>query len=228
MRRYEIVHLIARRLAMKVGRVQAILSRLQESHVISSPGPLKSQPSDMAEPEIVKLLIALLGESGIASSPDASKTFGDLTTADGVRFDMLLSELLFGPRRQVRHLIVRQSPAGISVTVDNAHLLFGDPPSRDGASPARIVPGEAITAIAAELQGQRSVRFRPGLFCCGADGRLRYNLNIGTHKVALALPAQRRIRNEPSQEQAIHGREASGGLLPEFAQGHPASGSFRR
>lgn len=154
MRRYEIVHLLARRLAMKVGRVQAILSRLQESHVVSSPGPLKSQPSDMDEPEIVKLLVALLGESGIASAPDASKIFGALTTTNGQRFDTLLSELLFGPPRQVRHLIVRQSPAGVSVTVDNTHLLFGEPPSRDSASPARIVPGEAIAALAAELQGQ--------------------------------------------------------------------------
>lgn len=154
MRRYEIVQLLARRLAMKVGRVQAILSRLQECHVVTSPGPLKSQPTELDEPEIVKLLIGLLGETGIASAPDASKTFGDLTTADGVRFDALLSELLFGPPRQVRHLIVRQSPAGVSITVDNQHLLFGEPPSTRNASPAKIVPGEAITAIAAELQGQ--------------------------------------------------------------------------
>ena len=154
MRRYEIVHLFARRLSTKVGRVQAILSKLQEAGSVSTAGPDRKQPVDMAEPEVVTLLLALLGESGIGTGSQAAKTFGDLTTTDGVRFDALLSELLFGPRRQVRHLIVRQSPAGISVTVDNAHVLFGEPPSRDSASPARIVPGEAITAIAAELQGQ--------------------------------------------------------------------------
>ncbi len=154
MRRYEIVHLFARRLSTKVGRVQAILSKLQEAGSVSTAGPDRKQPVDMAEPEVVTLLLALLGEGGISTAPHAAKTFGSLYTEDtGERFDTLLSELLFGPPRQVRHLIVRQSPAGVSVTVDSQHLLFGEPPSRHGASPARIVPGEAIFAIAAELRG---------------------------------------------------------------------------
>lgn len=154
MRRYEIVHLFARRLAMKVGRVQAILSKMQEAGAISTAGPDRKQPVDMAEPEVVKFLVALLGESGIGTGQQAATTFGALTTSDGQRFDVLLSELLFGLPRQVRHLMVRQSPAGVSVTVDNMHLLFGEPPSLQNASPARIVPGEAIAAIAAELQGR--------------------------------------------------------------------------
>ncbi len=155
MRRYEIVELFARRLSIKVGRVQAILSRLQESDLVSSPGPAKGQPVDMAEPEIVTLLIALLGESGITSSPDTARRFGSLYTEDtGERFDLFLASLLFGQPRQVGHLLVRQSPAGVSVTVDNRHVLFGEPPCSRSASPARIVPSEAMAAIAAELQGQ--------------------------------------------------------------------------
>lgn len=154
MRLYEVVHLFARRLGLKVGRVQAIAGKLQDDGKLQKTEGSRRYPIEVSEPEVVTLLLALLGESGIGTGPNAAKTFGDLTTPDGVRFDALLSELLFGPRRQVRHLIIRQSPAGISVTVDSTHVLFGEPPSRDSASPARIVPGEAITAIAAELQGQ--------------------------------------------------------------------------
>lgn len=154
MRRYEIVHLFSRRLSTKVGRVQAILSKLQEAGSISSAGPDRKQPVDMAEPEVVTLLLALLGESGIGTGPHAANLFGALTTAEGERFDAFLEDLLFGHPRHVRHIMVRQNPAGVSVTADGVHLLFGEPPSRGNASPARIVPGEALSAIAAELQGQ--------------------------------------------------------------------------
>lgn len=88
MRRYEIVHLLARRLSLKVGRVQAILSKLQEAQLIASPGPDKARPVDMAEPEIVKLLVALLGESGITSAPDAVQRFGPLIRDEVGRISM--------------------------------------------------------------------------------------------------------------------------------------------
>ena len=153
MRRYEILHLLARRLGLKVGRAQAILGRLQEAGVVSSPGDHRGQPVDMAEPEIVSLLIALLAESGIATGPAAAETFGALTATDGTRFDTFLSEVLFGPPVAIRHLMVRKEPPGVSVITGLEHLLFGATPSTTSASPARIVPGEALTAIAAELRG---------------------------------------------------------------------------
>lgn len=154
MRRYEIVHILARRLNMKVGRVQAILSKLQEAGVISGSGLAKRAPDDLAEPEIVNLLIALLAESGIATGPAAAETFGALTATDGTRFDAFLSEVLFGPPLAIRHLFARQSPPGVSVVVGGQHILFGQPASATTASPARTVPGEALGAITAELRGE--------------------------------------------------------------------------
>lgn len=153
MKRYEIIHALARRLGLKVGRAQAILSKLQDDGVVSSSGYSKRCPDDMAEPEIVSLLIALISESGISSATSAAKTFGDLTTAEGQRFDRFIEELIFGPPGVLRHIIVRQNPAGVSITANGEHLLFGAPSSPSTASPARIVPGEALVAIAAELRG---------------------------------------------------------------------------
>jgi hypothetical protein len=108
----------------------------------------------MAELEIVTLLMALVAESGIASATSAARTFAALQTDDGTRFDVFLSEVLFGPPVAVRQLFARQSPPGVSVVVDGQHLLFGQPASATTASPARTVPGEALTAIAAELRGE--------------------------------------------------------------------------
>ncbi len=155
MRLYECVHLFARRLGMKVGRVQAIAGKLQEDGKLQKTEGSRRFPIDISEPEVVILLLALLGESGIGTGPSAAKTFGDLATLEGERFAVFLESLLFGQPKHVRHLMVRQNPAGVSVTADNIHLLFGEPPSRGNASPARIVPGEALTAIAAELQGKQ-------------------------------------------------------------------------
>ena len=153
MRLYEVVHLFARRLGLKVGRVRAIAGKLQDEGKLQKTEGSRRFPLDVSEPEVVTLLLALLGESGIGTGPSAAKTFGDLATLDGERFAVFLENLLFGQPKHVRHLMVRQNPAGVSVTADNMHLLFGEPPSRGNASPARIVPGEALTAIAAELQG---------------------------------------------------------------------------
>lgn len=153
MRRYEILDIFARRLGIKVGRAQAILSRLQDDGLVSRPGDHRGQPPDMAEPEIVRLLLAILGESGISSATTSSKAFGALVTADGTNLDAFLSSVLFGPPVSLRHLIVRQSPPSVSVVVDGNHVLFGEPASTASASPARFTPGEAITAIAAELRG---------------------------------------------------------------------------
>lgn len=154
MRLYEVVHLFSRRLGIKVGRVQAIAGRMQDNDMLSKTEGSRRFPLAISEPEVATLLIALLGEAGIATGPATATTFGALYAETGERFDVFLADLLFGPQRAVRHLMVRQNPPGVSVIVDGRHVLFGEPPSRTNASPARIVAGETISAIAAELQGQ--------------------------------------------------------------------------
>ena len=153
MRRYEIVGLFARRLGAKPGRVQAILSKLTEAGVISGGGDSKRYPGDLTEPEIVTLFLATLGERGISTAPTAATEFAALRDHTGRRFDAMLTELLFGPPRHVDHLIVRQSPPGVSTVVNGEHLQFGAEPPESGATAARIVTGASLSAIAAELQG---------------------------------------------------------------------------
>lgn len=153
MRLHEFVHLAARRLGLKVGRVQAIAGRLQDEGSLQKTEGSRRFPLEISEPEMVTLLLALLGESGIGSGPEAARTFGALQADDGTLFERFLSHVLFGPPVALRHVIVRQNPPGISVVVNGAHVQFGAPSSTSNASPARIAPGEALAAIAAELRG---------------------------------------------------------------------------
>ncbi len=107
MRRYEIVGIFARRLDAKAGRVQAILSKLTDCGVISGGGDCKRYPGDLTEPEITSLFLALLGESGISSAPTVATELSALCDHNSRRLDDVLHHLLFGPPRNVDHLIVR-------------------------------------------------------------------------------------------------------------------------
>lgn len=153
MRRYEIVGLFARRLDAKPGRVQTILSKLTESGAISGGGDSKRYPGDLAEPEIVSLLLAVLGERGVSTAPAVVAELAALRDHTGRRLDAALQHLLFGPPRNVAHVIVRQNPPGVSTIDDGEHVLFGAASPTTGATAARIVSGSTLAAIAAELQG---------------------------------------------------------------------------
>lgn len=153
MRLYEAVGLFARRLKMRPGRIQAIAGRLQEAGRISKCEGSRRFPVEIGDAELVFLLIAAIGESGIGTARETVDRFSNLTNAAGRRFGDVVSELLFGPPRHVQHVIVRQAPAGVSIVVDGHHDIFGAEPPEHGATGARLVPGATINAIAAELQG---------------------------------------------------------------------------
>ena len=152
MRLHEVVQLLARRLALRPGRVQTIAGRLQEAGLLSKTEGSRRFPPDVAEPEAVTLIIAALAEDGIGTAPQAVATFSALTDPEGRRLDHVVSSILYGPPRDVRHLVVRQAPPGASLVIDGTHKVFGaDPP--EGATKARAVSGHALTAIGAELRG---------------------------------------------------------------------------
>jgi len=154
MRLHEFVHLAARRLGLKVGRVQAIAGRLQDEGSLRKTEGSRRHPLEISEPEIVTLLLALLGESGIGTGPEAARTFAALQADDGSKFERFLSFVLFGPPVELRHVVARQNPPGVSVIVDGRHVNFGDQPSIANSTAARVVPGEALIAMAAEIRGE--------------------------------------------------------------------------
>lgn len=152
MRKSHVVEILARRLGTTPSRVDAIAQRLADAGKLSRAEGSRRYPPDLAEPEIVALLIGVIADRGLGNVRESVETFSALTTDDGQRFDRILTDILFGPTSVLSHVIVRQAPAGVSLTINGNHALFGAERSSATATKAAIVPGEAITAIAAELQ----------------------------------------------------------------------------
>jgi len=127
MRKSNVVEILARRLGATPSRIDAIAQRLADAGKLSRASGSRRYPPDLAEPEIVALFIAVIADNGLGSVRETVEQFAGMTNEKGQRLDLTLTTLLFGPPREFQHLIARQSP--------------------------RIVTGNALMSIAAELQG---------------------------------------------------------------------------
>lgn len=154
MRKSAVIEILARRLRILPSRIHHIADRLGDANVVSKTSGSKRFPPDLSEPEIVALLIGVIADNGLGNSVKTVETFSSLPSPVGT-FRNVLQTLLFGPPSDVGHLIVRNEPAGISTTINGVHIVFGAEASLKAATKARIIPGDAIIAIAAELQGQK-------------------------------------------------------------------------
>ena len=153
MRKSNVVEILARRLGATPSRIDAIAQRLADAGKLSRASGSRRYPPDLAEPEIVALFIAVIADNGLGSVRETVEQFAGMTNEKGQRLDLTLTTLLFGPPREFQHLIARQSPAGLSMVFQRNHQQFGSAPTEYGATAARIVTGNALMSIAAELQG---------------------------------------------------------------------------
>jgi|GEM_PF-2640424 len=154
MRKSAVIEILARRLRILPSRIHHIADRLGDADVVSKTSGSKRFPPDLSEPEIVALLIGVIADAGLGNSVRTVETFSALHSSVGT-FRNVLQTLLFGYPADIGHLIVRNEPAGASVTVNGIHTVFGAEASEKAATKARIIPGDALIAIAAELQGQK-------------------------------------------------------------------------
>lgn len=152
MRKSNVVEILARRLGATPSRVDAIAQRLADAGKLSRAEGSRRYPPDLAEPEIVSLIIGTIADNGLGNVRETVELFSGLTNHLGQRFDRFLSDILFGPTSVLSHVIVRHAPAGVSLTINGAHMVFGEERSSATATKAAIIPGESIIAIAAELQ----------------------------------------------------------------------------
>lgn len=153
MRKSAVQELLARRLRIAPGRIQAISERLASAGLISNAEGSRRYPPDLSEPEIVTLVIAVIADNGLGSVKATVDTFSSLTS-EGIAFGHVLHRVLFGRPVDIAHVIVRHNPAGVSAVIDGNHAVYGAEAPEKAATNARIIPGDALIAIAAELQGQ--------------------------------------------------------------------------
>jgi len=155
MRKSEVIEILARRLRILPSRIHHIADRLGDANVVSKTSGSKRFPPDLSEPEITALVIGVIADAGLGNSVRTVATFSSLPSSVGT-FGNVLQTMLFGPYSDMGHLIIRNEPAGISTTIHGSHIVFGAEASEKAATKARIIPGDALIAIAAELQGHKA------------------------------------------------------------------------
>ncbi len=153
MRKSAVQELLARRLRIAPGRIQAISERLASAGLISNAEGSRRYPPDLSEPEIITLILAVIADNGLGSVKATVDTFSTLTSA-GIAFGHVLQRVMFGRPVDIAHVIVRHNPAGVSAVIGGNHAVYGAEAPDKAATTARIIPGDALIAIAAELQGQ--------------------------------------------------------------------------
>lgn len=146
MRLSDVVEIFARRLGMKRGRVAIIANRLQHAGAIPL-ADAKRTPPELSVNEISALLIAVLAERGIESASSRHASYAAMTADGGYRLAETIAAIFRG-QAHAGDFIVKDG--GVSATVNNHHVVFGQP-ADDG--PARFATGATLSAIAAELHG---------------------------------------------------------------------------
>ncbi|EJN04483.1 hypothetical protein [Phyllobacterium sp. YR531] len=154
MRKSSVVEILARRLGRGAGRIEAIAQRLAEAGMVSRAEGSKRYPPDLDNIEMLTIVLATLADNGLGHVRQSVETFGTLQNEHGQHFSDVLSDLLFGPPADIGHVIIRHDPAGVSAVINGNHTVFGAEAPAKTAAKASIVPGYALVAIAAELQGQ--------------------------------------------------------------------------
>lgn len=148
----EYLALLARRLGEAHRHVEHLVERLHTAGAVTPTKGSRRFPPDIAEPDAIVIFLAAIGAEKLDDAPAAASRLAALTDASGQSFGRLVSLLLFGPPRHVSHLIVGRD--GVSTVIDGVHTVFGRAPR----TAAKIVPGDAIMAIAAELAGASPAR----------------------------------------------------------------------
>ncbi len=158
MRKSQVVEVLARRLNIMPSRIHNIASRLADEGQLSKAEGSRRYPPKLDNLEMLRLVLATLVDNGLGHVRQSVDTFGALQNEHGQRFSEVLSDILFGQPADIGHVIIRHEPAGVSAVINHNHTVFGAEAPAKTAAKASIVPGYALVAIAAELQGQPPVQ----------------------------------------------------------------------
>lgn len=149
MRKSHVVEILARRLVKPPGRVEEILKSLQMAGLVSIEKGSRRFPAEASEDDIIALVMAAICDVGATqNAAHVVAEYGALTCETGATFRQALAAVLFGGACHVGH-VISATPPGISTVINDRHIVFGATPK--GA--AAIASGDAVMAIAAEIQG---------------------------------------------------------------------------
>jgi len=152
MNKSDAARILARRLGLNLGRVNALLVAASDAGVLR-----KARGRDVPELsslETAYVVLAAIADRGIGVAGASVREFGALQSAEGLVFADLIEGWVSG-RASVaglQSIVVQLEPAGVSVTTAGHHFRFGADHA-GGAAKQVVVRGDDLAAAILEMRG---------------------------------------------------------------------------
>jgi hypothetical protein len=152
MNKSDAARILARRLGLNLGRVNALLVAASDAGVLR-----KARGRDvpaLSSLETAYIILAAIADRGIGVAGASVREFAALRSAEGIVLADLIESWVAG-RASVAGLqsvVVQIEPAGVSVTTAGHHFRFGADHA-DGAAKQVVVRGDDLAAAILEMRG---------------------------------------------------------------------------
>lgn len=152
MNKSDAARILARRLGLNLGRVNALLVAASDAGVLR-----KARGRDVPEMsslEMAYVILAAIADRGIGVAGASVREFAALRSAEGLVLADLIESWVAG-RASVAGLqsvVVQLEPAGVSVTTAGHHFRFGADHA-GGAAKQVVVRGDDLAAAILEMRG---------------------------------------------------------------------------
>lgn len=152
MNKSDAARILARRLGLNLGRVNALLVAASDAGVLR-----KARGRDVPEIsslEMAYVILAAIADRGIGVAGASVREFAALRSAEGLVLADLIESWVAG-RASVAGLqsvVVQLEPAGVSVTTAGHHFRFGADHA-GGAAKQVVVRGDDLAAAILEMRG---------------------------------------------------------------------------
>lgn len=155
MRKSKAACIVARRLNLSPGRVDALVQSASDAGLL--PKAIGKHYTDLVPAELANLVLAVLADRGLGVAGQSVREFSALQAPSGETLHSALTDLLsYTPALQAAvtgSMVLRLDPASVAFTVGGSHQRYGPEPPPDSAGKHVIVPGRTLAAIGLEFAG---------------------------------------------------------------------------
>ncbi len=152
MNKSDAARIIARRLGLNLGRVNALLVAASDAGIL--PKARGRDVPSLSSLDIAHLILVATCDKGIGVAGQSAREFAALQTSDGLVLADMLEAMIAG-RASVSGLqsvIVQLQPAGVSVATAGTHFRFGADHA-GGAAKQIVIRGDDLAATILEMRG---------------------------------------------------------------------------
>ena len=155
MRKSNAACIVARRLNLSPGRVDALVASVSDAGLL--PKAIGRHVVDLVPAELATLLLAAVADRGLGVAGHSVREFSTLQSSSGETLHSALTNLLsHSPALQgavTGSLVLRLEPASVALTIGGEHTRYGPEPPSEAPGRHVLIPGQTLAAIGLELAG---------------------------------------------------------------------------